>query len=134
MPSAPRSRRLRWRVSSGTLDEQHRDRVFAGKPELVNDLPDVGVDGDRASAGGGVRDPACHATVNEPPRRAVDGGEHRQFVHGDVGAVLVELDQPRQPLIDNALLLAAEREDEEVVGPCEIARQLVFLVVESPSG
>ena len=58
---------------AGTLDDQHRDRVSASKPEVVNNLPDVGVDGDRASAGGSVRDPARHATVNEPPHRTVHG-------------------------------------------------------------
>jgi hypothetical protein len=48
--------------------------------------------------------------------------------------VLLKVDQPRQPRIDNALLLAAEGDDEEVVLRGEIARQLVLRAVESPSG
>jgi hypothetical protein len=45
--------------------------------------------------------------------------------------VLREAGQPPQPLIDNALLLAAEGDDEEVVLRGEIARQLVLRAVKS---
>ena len=45
--------------------------------------------------------------------------------------MLLEVDQPRQPLIDDALLLAAEGDDEEVVLFAEIVGQLVLLAVES---
>ena len=48
--------------------------------------------------------------------------------------MLLEVDQPRQPLIDEALLLAAEGDDEDVVLLGEIAGQLVLLAVESATG
>ena len=111
----------------------NRDRVGGGKPEAVNDVLDVGVDGDRASAGGGVRGPACRTTIDEPPR-----GPYRRR------APAIRTRRRRSgaargrsatwPSIDEALLLAAGGDDEEVVLLGEIARQLVLLAVESATG
>jgi hypothetical protein len=76
-------------------------------------LRDVGVDGDRAGARGCVGDASCHPAVDQPAGGAVGGGEHGYLVDGDFGVALLEVEQPRQPLVDERLLLAVEGDDDE---------------------